>query len=271
MRPIPIRHCWPAATLVATAVAGAQPSADELAKSLSNPVAALISVPFQFNYDSGYAPGGDGARATLNVQPVVPFSLSKDWNLISRTILPVVSQRDVGARGESNTGPGDVVQSVFLSPKAPTASGWIWGAGPVLLLPTGQSAFTADQWAAGPTAVMLKQVGPYTVGALANHLWGVTGHGRPPASGLPDINATFVQPFVSKSLGKGATIAANVEATYDWNRSAWSVPLNVSYSRVLPLGRQLVSVGGGVRGYVTGPAGGPDWGLRLSVTLLYPR
>ncbi len=259
------------AGLAAFAAAHAEPSADDLAKSLSNPVAALISVPFQLNYDSGYGPSGGGDRTTLNIQPVVPVSLSSDWNLISRTIVPIISQTDVGARGTSDSGLGDIAQSIFFSPKAPTSSGWIWGAGPVLLLPTGSTPFTTSQWAAGPTGVMLKQVGPYTVGVLANHLWGVSGHAALPSTGLPDINATFVQPFVSKSMGHGATLAFNVEGTYDWNRSAWSMPANLTYSQVLPVGKQLISIGGGVRAYVTNPSGGPDWGLRLSVTLLYPR
>ena len=266
-----LRFACAIAILTTCGVAQAQPTADELAKSLSNPVAALISVPFQLNYDSGFGPDGNGTRTTLNVQPVVPVSLNDHWNLISRTILPVISQHDVGVRGASDSGLGDIVQSVFISPKAPTASGWIWGAGPVLLLPTGSASLTTNQWAAGPTGVMLKQIGPYTVGLLANHLWGVSGHGNLPSNGLPDINATFVQPFISKAVGKGATVAANVEGTYDWNRNGWSLPANLTYSQVLPIGKQLISIGGGVRAYLASPGGGPDWGLRLSVTLLYPK
>ena len=101
---------------------------------LSNPVAALISVPLQLNYDQDIGPADEGDRWLLNVQPVIPFDLSDDWNLISRTILPVVRQSDIFPGSDTQTGVGDVVQSLFFSPKAPTASGWIWGAGPVLLL-----------------------------------------------------------------------------------------------------------------------------------------
>jgi hypothetical protein len=267
----PLRFLLALVPLAVAPVVHADADRDALAKSLSNPVAALISVPFQFNVDAGYGADRHGTRTTLNLQPVVPVSIGEDWNLISRTILPVLTQHGVSAPGTTESGLGDIVQSVFLSPKAPTASGWIWGAGPVFLLPSGRTGFSAGQWAAGPTAVVLKQQNGYTFGALANHLWGLSGHGSLPATGLPDLNATFVQPFVSKSLGRGATLAANLESTYDWNRSAWTVPLNVSYSQVLPVGHQLVSLGGGVRGYLASPTGGPDWGLRLTVTLLYPR
>ncbi len=130
----------------------------DLAMQLSNPVAALISVPLQLNYDQDIGPADDGDRWLLNVQPVIPFSLNDDWNLISRTILPVVRQSDIFPGAGTQTGVGDVVQSIFFSPTAPTASGWIWGAGPVLLLPTGSNdLLTTDKWGAGPTAVVLKQ------------------------------------------------------------------------------------------------------------------
>lgn len=247
-----------AVALLATTlpVAAQDVDADTLAKQLSNPVAALISVPFQLNYDSGYSSGDD--KWTLNIQPVVPISISEDWNVISRTILPVITQGD--------TGIGDVVQSFFFSPKAPTASGWIIGVGPAILLPTGSSSFTQDQWAVGPTAVMLKQEGPWTYGALVNQLWGVSNDGN-----ARDVNAMFMQPFFSKSLGGGATATVNLEATYDWNGGDWNIPLNLMYTKVTKWGSQLVSVGGGVRVYLDTPTGGPDWGLRGVITLLFPK
>jgi hypothetical protein len=240
-------------------------SADELAKQLANPVAALISVPFQLNYDTGYA--NDGEKWLLNVQPVVPISLNEKWNVISRTILPLIDQKNV-ANGDSQSGLGDVLQSFFFSPKKPTASGWILGVGPAALLPTATDDLLGQkQWALGPTAVALKQTKTgWTYGALVNQLWSVAGD-----DDRPDVNAMFLQPFLTKGLGKGRTIALNLESSYDWERKQWTVPVNLSYSKVSKLGNQLVSWQGGVRAYLDAPDGGPDWGLRFGFTLLYPR
>jgi hypothetical protein len=239
--------------------------ADGLAKQLSNPVAALISVPLQLNYDEGYSSGGE--RWLLNVQPVAPFSISEDWNVISRTILPVIDQEDV-IPGESSSGLGDITQSLFFSPKKPTASGWIWGVGPAFLLPTAsEDVLGAEQWAIGPTAVVLKQTDAgWTYGALVNHLVSIAGD-----DDRADVNATFLQPFLSKGLGKGRTATINVETTYDWEGEAWNVPLNLQYSKVTKIGGQMVSFAGGARVYLDTPEGGPDWGLRFVVTLLYPK
>jgi hypothetical protein len=135
----------------------AQDSAADLAKKLSNPVAALISVPLQLNYDQNIGATESGHRWLLNVQPVVPITLNEEWNVISRTIVPIVSQQDVFPGAGSQFGLGDIVQSAFFGPKAPTADGWIWGAGPVLLLPTGTvDLLSAKKWGLGPTAVLLK-------------------------------------------------------------------------------------------------------------------
>jgi hypothetical protein len=164
----------------------------DLAKQLSNPIESLISVPFQFNYDSGYGPN-DGNKTVLNIQPVIPISLNADWNLISRTIVPVVSQNDIAGNSGHQFGLGDTLQSFFFSPAQPTSGGIIWGAGPAFLLPTATDPLLGgEKWGAGPTVVALKQDGPWTYGMLANHIWSFAGdHSR------DDVSSSFLQPFVS--------------------------------------------------------------------------
>ena len=254
-------------TVTGTRGAGAT-SDEQLAKTLANPVAALISVPFQLNYDQDIGPARAGDRWTLNVQPVVPIELNKEWNLISRTVLPVVSQQYIAPGAGSQSGLGDTVQSFFFSPKAPTAGGWIWGAGPVLLLPTGSDdLLSAKKWGAGPTAVVLKQDSGWTYGALANHVWSFAGE-----SERRNVSSTFLQPFLSYTTKDAWTYGVNVESTYDWKGRQWTVPMNVTASKITKIGEQLISVGGGVRYWLDRPESAPHgWGARFVVTLLFPR
>ena len=248
------------------AAARQEVSNEELAKQLSNPVAALISVPLQLNYDRDIGPADDGDRWTLNVQPVIPFELNDNWNLISRTILPLVSQSDIFPGAGSQGGTGDIVQSLFFSPKAPV-NGWIVGAGPVFLIPTGSDdLLTADKWGAGPTGVALKQSGPWTYGALANHIWSFAGE-----SDRADVNATFLQPFLSYTTPTAWTLTLQTESTYDWEDETWTIPVGALVSKVMKIGSQPVSVGGGLRYYADSPDSGPEGlAFRFFVTLMFP-
>ncbi|MDY0977455.1 transporter [Massilia sp. CFBP9012] len=264
------RHAWAAAAGLARLCC--QPvhaqDAQELAKKLANPVAAMISVPLQANDDRRYGPTRDGHRFTLNVQPVVPVTLNPDWTLISRTILPVISQHELTPGAGHQHGIGDVTQSLFISPSRPGANGIVWGAGPAFLLPTGsESTLSARQWGAGPTGVVLRQHGPWTYGALANHIWSFAGH-----DDRPNVSATFLQPFLSYTTRDAWTFGINTESSYDWKQEQWSVPVNFTASKLLRFGRQPVSIGGGLRYWADSPGGGPrDWGVRLSVTFLFAR
>jgi hypothetical protein len=256
------------AAAFAAAPGAARAADEELAQQLANPVASLISVPFQFNYDDGIGPSGDGSRLLLNFQPVIPFSLGEDWNLISRTIVPIVDQSDIFPGAGSQTGLGDTVLSLFLSPKAPTAGGIIWGVGPVFLLPTAtDDLLGTGKWGIGPTGVILRQQGPWTVGGLANHIWSVAG-GKDRA----DINRTFLQPFASFTTPDAWTFTLQTETTYNWETEEWAVPVNVVASKVMTVGDQPVSFFGGLRYWAQSSDGGPEgWGLRFGATLLFPR
>ena len=236
----------------------------DLVKKTLNPVADLISVPIQNNWDFGLGPD-DAMRFTANIQPVIPIHLNKDWNLITRTILPVIYQESRFAGDGTHSGLGDTTQSFFLSPKEPV-DGWILGAGPALLYPTAtDSALGSGKWGAGPTAVALRQEHGLTYGILANHIWSFTGWGD------QSVNATFLQPFFSYTTKTYTSFIVNTESTYDWQQSQWSVPLNFMLTQLLKVGKQPLSLQLGYRYYAEGPKGGPDWGLRFTVTLLFPK
>lgn len=254
-----------AAIFGATGVVRAEDT--DLAKQLSNPVASLVSVPFQFNYDRGFGPD-DGYRAVLNIQPVIPFELSDDWNVISRTIMPIVSQNDIAGRSGTQTGLGDITQSLFFSPASPSSGGVIWGAGPVFLIPSAtDDLLGGGKWGAGPTGVVLKQSGSWTYGILANHIWSFAGSDM-----RADVNATFLQPFLSYTTGDAWTFGLNTESSYDWTNDQWSVPINATVSKLVQLGSQPVSFGAGLRYWAETPENGPEgFGFRLSMTLLFPK
>ena len=205
----------------------------ELAKKLQNPVASLISVPIQNNWDFGIGPAG-AMRYTVNIQPVIPVSISKDWNLIVRTIMPIIyAEAPVDNRlapdsvSEDHSGLGDITQSFFFSPKSPVG-GWILAAGPVALWPTAtDSVLGAGKWGAGPTAVALRQEHGWTYGALVNHLWSYGGWGD------NNVNASFVQPFVSFTTKTFTTFGVNTESTYNWIESQWTVPVNFTVQQLV--------------------------------------
>jgi len=251
--------------LAATSPGFAQDSDHDLAKKLNNPVASLVSVPLQFNYDCCYKPAGSD-RVTLNIQPVMPFGVSQDWNLIVRTILPVIEQPSAVAGGHTSFGFGDTTQSFFLSPTA-EAGGFIWALGPAFLWPTATDLGLASRkWGAGPTGLLLKQEAGWTVGILANHIWSYSGERE-----YPNLSNTFLQPFLSYTWPDTTNLGINTESTYNWKNEQWTAPINLTVGHLFALGGQRVNFTLGGRYVPERPHDGASWGLRFVMTFLFPK
>ena len=260
----------PAATATTAPPPEPAETVQDLAKKLSNPVAALISVPLQSNFDFNIGPQDDGWKFQLNIQPVIPVSISDDWNVISRTIMPIVSQYDIFPGAGDQFGLGDITQSFFFSPKAPSSFGGTHlgcrtGVPRTRRRPTTSSAPRSSAF--GPTAVVLKQDGPWTVGMLGNQIWSVAGD-----SNRADISNLFLQPFVAYTTKDAWTFTLNTESNYNWKDEQWSVPVNVQVSKIVKIGPLPVSLGAGVRYWAVSPDSGPEGvGFRTIVTFLFPK
>lgn len=251
------RHQEPAASTAGSA-------AQELAKKLANPVAALVSVPFQNNFDFGIG-NRKGTRWTLNVQPVAPFTLNKTTNLITRTIVPIIYQSNVFGEGSEQFGLGDTVASQFISPKQPK-NGVTYGYGVAELIPTAtDSKLGGKKWGLGPTAVALKQEGGVTYGALINHIWSIAGDSK-----RPDVSSTFINPFYSVTNKNSFTLSASLEETYDWESKRSTMPIIVGFSQVAKLNGIPTSFGVSAKWFAARTASAPRWGIRAVYTLLFP-
>ncbi|MCB1483455.1 MAG: transporter [Hyphomicrobiaceae bacterium] len=244
---------------------GARADDSDIQKQLSNPIASLTLLPVQVNYDTNIGPNRDGDRVTTNIQPVVPIKLDSEWTMVVRTILPVIGQDDIFPGSGSQFGLGDTLQSFFFVPQ--TVNGFTWGAGPAILWRTGtDELLTSGKWAAGPTAVALQQTGPWTVGALVNHVWSFAGDDN-----RADVSTTFIQPFVAYAASGGWTYTLNTESSYDWVGDQWSVPINAMITKLTKIGDQPVSIQGGLRYWAESPDSGPhDFGGRFAVTFIFP-
>lgn len=238
-------------------------NAGELARQTQNPVANLITVPFQGNWDVGIG-AREAVGTTLNIQPVAPFQLTKAWNVILRVIMPLSSHpTDDGLRVN---GMSDTVATAFL---APSGTGRvIWGAGPVLLLPTAtNNALGSEQVGLGPSIVALVQPGKWTTGILWNQLWSIGG-----AVDRSDVNRGFFQPFANYNLPDGLAVGASIEATANWDDSeVWNSSLVFTISKVTALGKRPVNFVLGAGPTIASPEGGADWRLRVQANFLFPR
>ncbi len=265
-----------AAILPITGLAHAQEAGAnnaELAQKLANPIASLISVPIQMNYDHGFGPQ-DGDKVTTNIQPVIPFKLNDNFSLVTRTILPVVWQDDIAGNSGTQFGLSDTLQSFFLvpTPQATSVGAFTWGIGPAFTWPTSTDPLLGlGTWGAGPTGVFLFQTptskGSWTWGALVNQQWGYAET----RGNVPDLNNTFLQPFLSFTTPSAWTFTLNTESTYNWTSNEWSVPINFAISKLTSIGEQKVQFQGGVGYWAESPTNGPeDLRARFTVTFLFP-
>jgi hypothetical protein len=222
-------------------------------------------VPFQFNWEQGVGPE-DQTRFILNVQPVMPFKLTDDWNLILRVITPFINQPPLTSGGTSAFGVGDILTSFSLSPSH--SGGLIWGAGPVLSLPsTTQPTLGTEKWAAGPTVVVPKQSGHSTLGALWNQVWSFAGN-----SSRDGVSQMFVQPFAAYGVGSW-TFTLQSETTANWKADGekGTVPINAIAAKLSSFGPFPASYQFGFGVYAAHPDTGPSWKIRAAIVILLPR
>ena len=238
----------------------------DLAQELTNPIADLMTIPIQMTYDQNIGPKDKGSKVQTNIQPVIPFEIGEDWNLLTRTILPVVRQNDIFPGAGSQFGLGDTSVSMFFSPKKPT-NGVIWGAGPIALLPTAtDSKLGTKKWGIGPAGILVAMIGPWTLGGLSNHVWSVAG------SGSNDISSTFIQPFGAYTWPSAWTVSLQSESTYDWKGKEWAIPVNATVSKLVRFGKLPVSLQAGTGYWVKSTTNGPQGvRLRLQANIVLPK
>jgi hypothetical protein len=263
-----------AAMLAVTALllagpAHAEMSAEELAKLAQNPVGNLISVPFQNNTNYNVGPL-NGTQNILNIQPVIPIEISPEWNIITRTIVPVISQPKFSQDSERKNGIGDAVLSAFLSPAKP--GHWIWGVGPVVQLPTNTSDELGNKnWGLGPTFVVLRleHGNPWVYGVLANNIWSLSSSKQGGS-----YNNGLIQPFVNYNFKGGFYLVSGPILTVDWKADSgqqWTVPLGGGIGKIFHLGKLPVNTTLQAYYNIVHPDNGANWQLRAQVQFMFPK
>ena len=259
------------ALLLAGISSAAEENATELAKKAQNPVADMISLPFQYNANFNTGPLNK-TQEVLNIQPVYPLHLNADWNVITRTIIPIISQPAFAPNQDSTSGLGDIQFSAFLSPVKPTEGGWIWGAGAIAQFDTANNdRLGQGKTGLGPTAVMLKIDGSWVYGGLVNNIWSVSGGFR------DSVNQFLFQPFINYNFPKhpGRYLTFSPIVTANWKAAdsgnEWTVPLGLGIGQILKIGKQPIN--GQVSAYynVERPEDAPNWQLRIQLAFLFPK
>ena len=247
----------------------AEMTAEELAKIAQNPVGNLISVPFQYNGNLNFGPE-KGTQSILNIQPVIPVSVNEDWNIITRTILPVVWLPALAPSDSSVSGISDLQFTAFLSPANP--GNWIWGVGAVAQAPTHSNAKLGnDNWGLGPSFVVLhlEKGSPWVYGVLANNIWSVGSHG-----GSASYSNGLIQPFLNYNLPGGAYLTSSPVITVEWQASGsnqWTVPIGGGVGKIFHFGKLPVNMQVAAYYNVVRPDFGANWQIRAQMQLMFPK
>ncbi len=243
-------------------------SETELAKQTQNPISSLISLPFQNNMNFGFG-ADDDIQNVLNIQPVIPFRLSENWNLITRTIAPLIYQPEVVEDTGDEFGLSDINFSTFFSPQK-SFKGIIWGAGHISVFPTAtDKKLGTEKWSIGPSAVALTIQGPWVYGALINNVWSFAGD-----NDRDNVNSMLIQPFVNYNLADGWYLTSVPIITANWKAkgdSVWTVPVGGGFGRVFRIGKQSFNAQVQAFANVVKPDFGGDWTLRVQFQLLFPK
>ena len=242
-------------------------SETELAKKTQNPVADLISIPLQNRTNFGIGPN-HRTQNLLNVQPVVPISLNSEWNLITRTIMPIIKQPDISTTNDNTWGIGSTSFTALLSPADPGPV--IWGVGPAIQIPTTtDDQLGSRKWGAGPSVVALTMQGPWVFGAIANQVWSIAG-----SNDRPNTSTFFTNAFLNYNLGDGWYLTSSPIITADWQATPgnkWTVPVGGGFGKVQRIGGLPFNLSVAAYENVVRPDPGADWELRLQIALLLPK
>lgn len=253
-----------ASTAMLQAQQAQQQSTAELAKAAQNPLANLMSFPFQNNTSFEIGPY-DRTQNVLNIQPVIPL---KGGRIITRTIIPIVWQPDVTMASGTSTGLGDIQFTAFYSP--PT-QGFTWGVGPILSIPSGGEQRGTEKWGIGPSVVVLAMPGHWVTGILVNNVWSFAGD-----EARSDVNQMLVQPFLNYNFGEtGWYLSCAPIITANWEAESgdrWIVPIGGTIGKLSRVGSKglPVNIQAGAFYNVVTPDAGPTWSTRVQLQILLP-
>jgi hypothetical protein len=257
--------------LVGTDTVLAQNDTASLAKAAQNPVADMISLPFQWNWNFDVGPL-EKDQHIINIQPVMPFRLNEKWNVITRTIVPVISQPAFTTGQSRKNGIGDINFTAFLSPGEQAPGGWIWGVGPVLIMNTATSDNLGQgAWSLGPSAVFLKMSTDWVTGALINNIWSVSEE-----QGRPSVNQMLVQPFINYNFPTkpGRYLTFSPVITANWKADSgqkWTIPLGLGIGQIMKFGKLPVNMQLAAFYNVERPDNAAKWSMRMQLVFLFPK